>query len=103
MLGRRRDAFMPLLATFFFSIFFWNMFEVVPGINFSSNSRVAFPLVMAMISWVTYNAVGIRKHGFFGYLRAHVLIPAGRPASGCYALLDADRVHHRTSSSGRSP
>ena len=39
---------MPLLATFFFSIFFGNIFEVVPGINFSSNSRVAFPLVIAV-------------------------------------------------------
>jgi F-type H+-transporting ATPase subunit a len=79
MLGQDSDRFLPLLATFFFAIFFWNIFEVVPGINFSSNSRIAFPLVMALIAWVTYNAVGIRKHGFGGYAR-HVLLPPGAPA-----------------------
>jgi F-type H+-transporting ATPase subunit a len=78
MLGTDSDRFLPLLATFFFAIFFWNIFEVVPGINFSSNSRVAFPLVMAIISWVTYNAVGVAKHGFGGYLR-HVCFPPGAP------------------------
>ncbi len=76
MLGPDSARFMPLLATFFFAIFFWNIFEVVPGINFSSNSRIAFPLVMALIAWVTYNAVGIATHGFFGYLK-HVCAAAG--------------------------
>ncbi len=79
MIGPEGDRFMPLLATLFFAIFFWNIWEVVPGINFSSNSRIAFPLVMAIIAWVTYNAVGIVKHGFGGYLK-HVVLPPGAPA-----------------------
>jgi F-type H+-transporting ATPase subunit a len=85
MLGPDGDRYLPLLATLFFAIFFWNIFEVVPGINFSSNSRIAFPLVMAIIAWVTYNAVGIGKHGFVGYLK-HVLLPPGAPAA-LYVLL----------------
>jgi F-type H+-transporting ATPase subunit a len=85
MLGPDGARFMPLLATFFFAIFFWNIFEVIPGINFSSNSRIAFPLVMAIVAWVTYNAVGIAKHGFLGYLR-HVCFPPGAPAP-LYVLL----------------
>jgi F-type H+-transporting ATPase subunit a len=79
MIGPEGDRFMPLLATLFFAIFFWNIFEVVPGINFSSNSRIAFPLVMAIVAWVTYNGVGIVKHGFGGYMK-HVLLPPGAPA-----------------------
>jgi F-type H+-transporting ATPase subunit a len=78
MLGPDSDRYMPLLATLFFAIFFWNIWEVAPGINFSSNSRIAFPLVMAIVAWVTYNVVGIRKHGFLGYLK-HVLLPPGAP------------------------
>jgi F-type H+-transporting ATPase subunit a len=35
-------------------------------------------LVMAMISWVTYNGVGIAKHGVGGYLK-HVCFPPGAP------------------------
>jgi F-type H+-transporting ATPase subunit a len=79
MIGPEGDKFMPLLTTFFFAIFFWNIFEVVPGINFSSNSRIAFPLVMALIAWATYNVVGIMRHGFGGYLK-HVVLPPGAPA-----------------------
>jgi F-type H+-transporting ATPase subunit a len=78
MLGEESDHFMPLLTTLFFAIFFWNIFEVAPGINFSSNSRIAFPLVMAVTAWVTYNYVGIRKHGLGGYLKM-VLFPPGAP------------------------
>ena len=40
---------------------------------------IAFPLAMALIVWVIYNGVGIKKHGFFGYLK-HVLLPPGAPA-----------------------
>ena len=86
MLGPDADAFMPLLTTFFFFILIGNMFEVVPGVNFSANSRVAFPLVLAIISWVTYNAVGIRKHGFFGYFK-HTCIISEAPALLRYSLM----------------
>lgn len=78
MIGHEGDRFMPLLATLFFFIFLGNLLEVVPGINFSANSRIAFPISMAVVSWVTFNAVGIRKHGFVGYAK-HVLFPPGAP------------------------
>jgi F-type H+-transporting ATPase subunit a len=76
MLGQDADRFMPLLTSFFFFILIGNLFEVIPGFSFSANSRVAIPLVLALTSWVTYNAVGIRKHGFFGYLRHTCIIDA---------------------------
>ena len=31
MIGPEGDRFMPLLATLFFAIFFWNIWEVAPG------------------------------------------------------------------------
>jgi F-type H+-transporting ATPase subunit a len=76
MLGPAADRFLPLLVTFLFFIFFMNMFEVAPWVNFSASSRVAFPLVLASIAWVTYNAVGIAKHGPLGYLKFMCVIPA---------------------------
>jgi F-type H+-transporting ATPase subunit a len=78
MLGSDADRFMPLLASLFFFILFMNILEVAPWVNFSANSLVAFPLALAAVSWVTYNAVGISHHGFFGYLK-HVLFPPGVP------------------------
>ena len=85
MLGSDSAKFMPLIATLFFAIFFWNIFEVVPFLNFSSNSRIAFPVVMALTVWVVYNTVGIVKHGLFGYLKM-VMFPPGAPAL-LYVLL----------------
>ena len=78
MIGPRAEPFMPFLATLFFFIFFGNILEIVPGISFPLNSRLAFPLVMALTSWVLYNAVGIREHGFIGYMKM-VLFPPGAP------------------------
>jgi F-type H+-transporting ATPase subunit a len=78
MMGHEGDRFLALLATLFFFILLGNLLEVIPGINFTHNSRIAFPISMAIVSWVTYNAVGIRKHGFIGYLKL-VTLPPGAP------------------------
>lgn len=76
MLGPAADRFLPLLVTLFFFILFMNMFEVAPWVNFSASARVAFPASLAIISWVTYNGVGVAKHGFLGYLRFTCIIAA---------------------------
>ena len=93
MLGADTARFMPLLVTLFFAIFFWNVWEIVPGINFSSNSRIAFPLVMATIAWVIYNTVGIMKHGFFGYLKHVLSCRQAHPPIAVHPA-GAHRVHH---------
>jgi F-type H+-transporting ATPase subunit a len=85
MIGPEGLPFLAFLSTLFFFIFFGNILEVVPGVNFPLNSRIAFPIVMALISWVTYNVVGIRRHGFFGYLKM-VGFPPGAPKA-LYVLL----------------
>jgi F-type H+-transporting ATPase subunit a len=78
MIGPEGMPFLALLATFFFFILFGNILEVVPFVSFPLNSRIAFPIVMAIISWVTYNTVGIVRHGFIGYVKL-VLFPPGIP------------------------
>jgi F-type H+-transporting ATPase subunit a len=85
MIGPQGMVFFPFLCTLFFFIFFGNILSVVPGIGFPLNSRIAFPLFMALQAWIIYNAVGIRKHGFFGYLKM-VMFPPGAPAI-MYVLL----------------
>jgi F-type H+-transporting ATPase subunit a len=78
MIGPEGLPFLPFLATLFFFIFLGNILEVIPGFGFPVNSRLAFPLVMALTVWVIYNLVGIRRHGLFGYLKI-VLFPPGAP------------------------
>src|SRR5712691_13478029 len=78
MIGPEGMGFLALLATFFFFIFLGNILEVIPLVGFPLNSRIAFPIVLALISWVTYNTIGIARHGFFGYVKL-VLFPPGVP------------------------
>jgi F-type H+-transporting ATPase subunit a len=78
MLGHEADRYMPLLTTLFFFILLGNVLAIIPGLGFSANSRIAFPISMAIVSWITYNVVGIRKHGVGGYFK-HVLFPPGAP------------------------
>lgn len=80
MIGPQGMPFFAFLATLFFFIFLGNILEVIPGVSFPVNSRLAFPLVMALLAWIVYNAVGIRRHGFFGYLKL-VMFPPGVPAA----------------------
>jgi F-type H+-transporting ATPase subunit a len=78
MIGPEGLRYLPFLATLFFFIFFGNILEVIPLINFPLNSRIAFPIVMALIAWITYNTIGIMRHGFLGYLKI-VMFPPGAP------------------------
>jgi F-type H+-transporting ATPase subunit a len=78
MIGPEGMRFLPFLAALFFYIFIGNILEVLPGISFPLNSRIAFPMVLAVLSWILYNYVGIRQNGLGGYLKA-VLFPPGAP------------------------
>ncbi|MDH4169569.1 MAG: F0F1 ATP synthase subunit A [Acidimicrobiia bacterium] len=72
--------YLPFLTTMFFFLFFSNITEVIPGIQFPANSRMAIPLLLALLVWVIYNVVGVRSQGFFGYLK-NSLFPPGVPVA----------------------
>ena len=78
MIGPEGLGWLPFLCTLFFFIFLGNILEIIPGLSFPLNSRLAFPLVMAVTSWIVYNGVGIKRHGLGGYLKA-VMFPPGAP------------------------
>ena len=68
--------FTPYLFTLFFFILVNNFFASVPGIQFPTFSRASMAYALAGLSWVIYNYVGIRKHGFVGYLKLQC-VPSG--------------------------
>ncbi|GAJ82286.1 MULTISPECIES: F0F1 ATP synthase subunit A [Nocardia] len=72
--------FFPLIATIFFAVLFLNFSGVIPGLNISSNARIGMPLVLAVIAYVAFNYVGIKKYGFFTYLRSSIVVPNVPPA-----------------------
>ena len=79
-IGEEGKKFMPFLTTMFFFILFSNIFEVIPGIQFPANSRMAIPITLALVVWVIYNYVGIRSQGLGGYLK-NSLFPPGVPVA----------------------
>ena len=70
--------YLPFLTAMFFFIFFINIFEVMPFIQFPGNARMAVPLMLALLVWVLYIVLGIKHQGPFGYLK-NSLIPPGVP------------------------
>lgn len=75
---KEMKPFLPLLFTVFTVILLNNLFGIIPFVQFPTMSRIAFPIVLTLIVYVTYHWVAIkRKHGVIGYLKS--LVPAGLP------------------------
>ncbi|MGK8520309.1 F0F1 ATP synthase subunit A [Nocardia asteroides] len=72
--------FFPLIATIFFTVLFLNFSGVVPGLNISSNARIGMPLTLAVVAYLAFNYVGIRKYGFLTYMRSSIVVPNVPPA-----------------------
>src|SRR2546421_12036457 len=77
-IGPEGMNYLPFLTTMFFFIFFANLFEVVPFIQFPGNASFAVPLILAGLVWIIFNVVGIVKQGPFRYLKTS-LFPPGVP------------------------
>ena len=77
MIGPRGVAFAPYLTTLFCFILVMNFFSIVPLIQMSPNSHIAFPAILAVISYVMFIYVGVRHHGGAGkYFKAALIPPA---------------------------
>jgi len=68
--------FVPYLFALFFFILLNNFFGSIPFIQFPTFSRSGMVYSLAILSWIIYNAVGIKKHGFVGYFKLQS-VPAG--------------------------
>ena len=70
--------YLPYLTALFFFIFFSNITEIIPGVQFPANARFGMPLILALLTWVIYNVVGVVKQGPLTYLK-NSTIPPGVP------------------------
>ena len=77
-MGREGLRFVPYLATLFAFIVALNVSGIIPILQFPATSRIAIPLFLAVISWVIFNAIGIRRQGFVGYFK-NMMFPPGIP------------------------
>ena len=68
--------FVPYLVALFFFILLNNLFASIPFVQFPTFSRAGMVYALALLSWIIYNAAGIQKHGFGGYVKLQT-VPAG--------------------------
>lgn len=75
VIGAEGLRFAPYISTLFLFVLVTNIFGIIPFIQVSPNAHIAFPAMLAVISWILYLYVGIRKHGFWGYLKFTLFVP----------------------------
>lgn len=76
--GHEYRRFLPWLIALFSFILVNNLWGVFPLTLMPTTAHAGWTYGLAAMVWIIYNAVGIAKHGFFGYLRRATL-PAGVP------------------------
>ena len=76
MMGPKEGArYAPYLVTVFFFIFFMNLMEIVPGINFPVTSRMAIPAALAVLTYIIFNVAGMIRQGPLKYFKNTVVLP----------------------------
>ncbi len=80
VIGPEGLRFLPYLTTVFFFVFFCNVLEITPFINFPVTSRMALPGFLAIISWLLFMVVGMRSQGVARYWK-NSLFPPDMPVA----------------------
>ncbi|MGX5697045.1 F0F1 ATP synthase subunit A [Agromyces soli] len=78
LLGKKDGKrFLPILTTIFFMVLFLNLTGIIPGLNIAGTAVIGVPLVLALVSYVTFIYAGIKKSpkNFF----KNSLFPSGVP------------------------
>ena len=73
-IGPEGDRYLPLLTAMFFFVFALNFMEVVPFIQFPVTSHMAIPFFLALISYVLFIGLGVKRQGL-KYFKDAVVIP----------------------------
>jgi F-type H+-transporting ATPase subunit a len=72
VIGKEGLRFAPYLTSLFLFILVTNIFGIIPLLQISPNAHIAFPAVLAVLSYVLFNYLGIRKHGAAKYLKMNL-------------------------------
>jgi F-type H+-transporting ATPase subunit a len=75
VIGSQGVRFAPYLTALFCFIAVTNVFAIVPLFQVSPNAHIAFPAVLAIITYVQFIYLGIRKHGVVRYFRTNLFMP----------------------------
>jgi F-type H+-transporting ATPase subunit a len=79
IMGENASNFLPLFITLFLYIFFSNLIGILPGFK-SPTSSLNTTVALALVVFFTVHYTGIKKNGFFGYLKHFMGEPIRLPS-----------------------
>jgi F-type H+-transporting ATPase subunit a len=85
VLGPMGNDWTPFLSVMFYFVLLLNLLSIIPGAQFPVTSRMGLPVMLALLSWVLFNWIGIKEQGFGPYFKG-ILFPPGVPKA-IYILL----------------
>lgn len=74
-IGKEGDRFVPLIFTAFFLIWVLNVVGIVPFLQIPVNSTFAIPVAFALIIYLTWVPIGIRRQGLGPFLKTMTMPP----------------------------
>jgi F-type H+-transporting ATPase subunit a len=75
VIGHEFMRFVPYLFTLFTFILTNNLFGIIPFLQFPTMSRVSFPYVLALFTFVIFHYVAIKHKGLMAYLKEIMFMP----------------------------
>ncbi len=75
VIGHEFMRFVPYLFTLFTFILTNNLFGIIPFLQFPTMSRVSFPYVLALFTFVIFHYVAIKHKGLIAYLKEIMFMP----------------------------
>ena len=63
VIGHEGNAFVPFLTALFLFVYFNNVWEVIPFVNFPPTSRIGIPVAITLIVYVLYLFLGFKHQG----------------------------------------
>ena len=69
MIGPEFLKYVPFLTALFAFVLVNNLFGIIPFLQFPTFSHPGVPYALAGLVWVVFTYVGVKHHGFGGYMR----------------------------------
>jgi F-type H+-transporting ATPase subunit a len=72
IIGKSGPRYTPYLVVLFCFVLVCNVLSIIPVAQFPATSRIAIPMILAVITWVMFNYAGIRANGVGAYFKEMV-------------------------------
>lgn len=87
VIGPEGKRYLPFVGTIFFFVLFNNLLGLIPGFK-PGTGTMGTTVTWAIMVFIVYNAIGIKRHGAWGYLKSFWPKGVAAPLAAFVALLE---------------